>query len=137
MKKSKDKLDLEYLNKRIDNLHKKLNSFQDIVYKFKREDQEEIDKLRKDLNSLTIRNNSQDSSNGHIALSKSIARTNEQPLAKGESVGSNPTPGANINIEIARLIQQSILFEAMCNMSLTAGINDIIKFWNKKFNEDT
>jgi len=45
-------------------------------------------------------NNSQNSSNGHIALSKSIAKTNEQPLAKGESVGSNPTSDANIILDL-------------------------------------
>jgi hypothetical protein len=40
------------------------------------------------------KNHSQNSSNGHIALPKSIAKANEQPLAKGESIGSNPISDA-------------------------------------------
>jgi len=51
-------------------------------------------KQTKDIKSKKINNYSQDSSNGHIALPKSIAKANEQPLAKGESVGSNPTSDA-------------------------------------------
>lgn len=50
----------------------------------------------KHLNNNDFINNSQNSSNGHIALSKSIAKTNEQHLAKVESVGSNPTSDAII-----------------------------------------
>ena len=49
---------------------------------------------KKDIKRSKVKINNQDSSNGHIALSKSIAKTNEQPLAKGESVGSNPIPDA-------------------------------------------
>ncbi len=46
------------------------------------------------------KNYNQDSSNGHIALPKSIAKANEQPLAKGENVGSNPIPDANLKQNI-------------------------------------
>jgi len=55
---------------------------------------------QKDIKSKNIKNNSQDSSNGHIALPKSIAKANEQPLAKGESVGLNPTSDANIILDL-------------------------------------
>ena len=54
----------------------------------------------KDIKTKNCNNNSRNSSNGHIALSESIAKTNEQPLAKGESVGSNPTSDAIISRSI-------------------------------------
>ena len=49
------------------------------------------------INTKEVIETNQDSSNGHTALPKSIAKANEQLLAKGESVGSSPTPDANIS----------------------------------------
>jgi len=52
------------------------------------------------IKSQKVKNHSQNSSNGHIALPKSIAKANEQPLAKGESIGSNPISDANIILDL-------------------------------------
>ena len=126
MKTKKEDLTLEYLNKRIDRVNKRFRTLQDIVYKWKQEDAIRIDNLEKDLNTLKNTNICQNSSNGQIALPKSIAKANEQPLAKGESVGSNPTSDAII------LLEKAILLDLIRN-SLGFTKDDIINFSNKRF----
>ena len=45
MKRRKEELDLEYLNRRIDTLTKRFSRFEDVCYKWKNKDREDIDNL--------------------------------------------------------------------------------------------
>ena len=47
MKKKPEDLTLEYINGRIDRLHKKFRKIEDLLFKWKREDRKDIDKLMK------------------------------------------------------------------------------------------
>ena len=51
MKRAKDDLTLRYIDGRIDRLFKRFNELEDLIYKWKREDAEEIDKLKQTQNS--------------------------------------------------------------------------------------
>jgi len=52
MKPKKKDLTLEYLNKRIDRLNKKFKQFEDLVYSWKRKDDEDIDKIKEQLSKV-------------------------------------------------------------------------------------
>ncbi len=46
-KRKPEDLDLEYLNGRIDRLHQKFNEFSAMFWKWKKEDRDDIDELKK------------------------------------------------------------------------------------------
>lgn len=73
--------------------------------KYPYKDFEKLQEMKqKNIKTSKIKKNGQNSSNGHIALPKSIAKANEQPLAKGESIGSNPISDAIFLEKIPKII---------------------------------